>query len=113
MAVLIEIAVAAAGLLLAALIVWMLHVARRIVPGVAHFLDDWAGQPERKGVAARPGVMARLQSMEKIIIEVRSETSSNAGRSMNDLLHQTAADLAALRRRVEFFEHKREEREDS
>lgn len=37
---------------------WVL--ARKTIRRVGNFLDDWAGEPERRGVAARAGVMERL-----------------------------------------------------
>lgn len=33
---------------------------------LAHFLDDWFGEEARPGVAARPGVMERLERLEEL-----------------------------------------------
>ncbi|MFC3996431.1 hypothetical protein ACFOVU_10920 [Nocardiopsis sediminis] len=43
------------------------------------FLDDWAGEPERPGVEARPGVMERLRTLEQSVAEVRREVRHNDG----------------------------------
>lgn len=37
----------------------------RIFRRIDHFMDDWFGEPARPGVAARPGVMERLCSVER------------------------------------------------
>jgi hypothetical protein len=86
---------------------------------ITDFLDDWAGQPQRPGVAARPGVMARLEAVEETTADISQETKPNHGHSMRDIVHQTStdlagvkADVAALRGRTELFEHERHDRED-
>ena len=97
---------------------WGLGSARKMHRRVTNFLDDWAGQPPRPGVDARPGVMKRLQDVEKIVTEVRAETQPNDGHSLRDVVYRTASDVAdvkdtvaMLSGRVELFEHQREDRE--
>lgn len=110
-------AVATLGLVLGTLLTWCGRRARRVWHRVRDFLDDWSGQPEREGVPARPGVMARLLAMEHGVAEVRAETQPNGGTSLRDVVHRTASDVAdvkakqeAMRQRMELFESQRQER---
>jgi len=71
--------------------------------GMNHFLQDWNGEPDRKGVPARPGVMQRLQTidesgtrtdlwMEKygpIIDKLDHEMHPNGGGSLADAVNRT------------------------
>jgi hypothetical protein len=109
---------AAGGAALLGILTWAAKTARGMHRRVTDFLDDWAGQPARKGVDGRPGVMERLQDVEKIVTEVRAETQPNGGHSLRDVVHRTAADVldvktdvAKLAGRVELFEHQREDRD--
>lgn len=54
--------------------------------GLANFLEDWNGEPARKGVPARPGVMERLANVEK-------ELTLNGGRSLKDTVVRMAGQL--------------------
>ena len=49
--------------------------ALKLFKPVGAFLDDWNGEPQRPGVPARKGVMARLESIEEHLKDVptRSE----------------------------------------
>ena len=111
---LIALAAAAAGLA-----AWGLRWAWRILRQTGHFLDDWKGEPERDGLPATPGVMARLHSMEQIVAGISMEVHPNGGHSLRDVVHQTAGDVAQIktgqaemRRRMELFETERSVRED-
>lgn len=69
--------VIAAGLGLVAVLA---RTARRtwlMFQALDDFLDDWRGTPERSGVAARPGVLARLGAIEH-------EVRTNNGSSLKD-----------------------------
>lgn len=71
--------------------------------GLNHFLEDWNGEPDRVGVAGRPGVMKRLQTidesgtktdawMEKygpIIDKLDHEMHPNGGGSLADAVNRT------------------------
>lgn len=57
--------------------------------GLANFLEDWNGEPARKGVPARPGVMERLANVEK-------ELTLNGGRSLKDTVMRMAGQLDRL-----------------
>jgi hypothetical protein len=93
---------AAASLALAVggLLVWCGRWAWRILREVSHFLDDWRGEPARSGMAARPGVLARLASLEDSVTAVRTEVSPNHGKSIRDVIHQTKRDVDAIKRHI-------------
>lgn len=66
---------------------WVIPLGRK----VSHFIDDVAGEPERPGVPARPGLMERVTSIEQTqtkhgqtIDTVRHELFPNSGKSMRD-----------------------------
>jgi hypothetical protein len=95
---------------------WAVRQAWRILRRINHFLDDYAGQPARDGLPARPGFMARLTSVEESLAHVVAETKPNHGTSLRDVVHRTAADVAdikaeqaAVRVRLEVFEARRRE----
>ncbi|HUY46673.1 MAG TPA: hypothetical protein VMV92_13215 [Streptosporangiaceae bacterium] len=113
-------AVVIAATAIATLIAWALRWAWRILSRTTRFLDDYFGEPAREGLPARPGVMARLQKVEDITTEVRTEIRTNGGTTLRDVVYQTAADMAgvkealdALTGRVELFEVQRENRESN
>jgi hypothetical protein len=77
---------------------WALGRAGRIVRRIVHFLDDYAGQPARDGMEAKPGFMARLGSVEQLLADVVAETTPNGGGSMRDEVARTARDVADIKR---------------
>lgn len=92
--------VAALAALLAAvggLACWALRTGWRVTRRISHFLDDYAGEAARDGLPARPGLMARLTSVEKALDHVVSETSPNHGNSLRDIVLKTAADVAEIK----------------
>ena len=72
-----------------------------MVRRVGHFLDDWAGQPQRPGVAARPGVIERLSGIEGRLGTVEHEVQHNNGGSLKDGARRTEDAVEALASRVE------------
>jgi hypothetical protein len=99
-------------------LVWCARWALRVLLRTRDFLDDWGGQPARPGVEARPGVMARLQAVETAVAKVLAQTQPDHGHSLRDVVHQIREDVsdvkndqAAMRARMELFEHERESRE--
>ncbi|MFJ1664791.1 hypothetical protein ACIOK4_00090 [Streptomyces bottropensis] len=75
-------AVAVAGLIT---LVWRaVRGARRIVDRMDDLADDWNGTPERPGVPARLGVMARLHRIEERMGAVEHELQPNHGHSLRD-----------------------------
>lgn len=100
-------------------IAWAVRWAWRILRRITHFLDDYAGQPARDGLPAKPGFMARLGSVEQLLANVVAETTPNGGGSMRDEVARTARDVgdikqdqASMRARIELWEHQRAGRED-
>lgn len=89
---LVALAVAVAGFL-----VWAARHGWHILRRITHFLDDYAGQPARDGMPARPGFMARLTSVETLLSRVDAETSPNHGTSLRDVVHQTARDVGEIK----------------
>lgn len=71
---------------------WAWRAARR----VTHFLDAWNGQPEADGIPARPGVMARLGTLEETVTAVHAETQANHGTSLRDVVNRTEAAVAGI-----------------
>lgn len=66
---------------------WVIPFARK----VSHFIDDVAGEPERPGVPARPGLMERVTTIEttqeehsKTLATVSHEVTTNHGSSLKD-----------------------------
>ena len=77
--------IAGAALLTALGVFWkvatsVLRWARR----VTDFFDDWNGEPARKGVPARPGVLERLSGIEGRVEAVEHELHPNSGASLRD-----------------------------
>lgn len=96
----------------------MVRSAWRFLRRVVRFLDDYAGQPARDGMPAKPGFMGRLASVEEGLAHVVAETTPNGGRSIKDMVTRTASDITdiraeqgAMRRRMELFETQRAGRE--
>ena len=93
---------------------WFLRSAWRIVRRAGRFLDEYFGEPPHDGVAATPGVMARLGSIEATIDRVVAETTPNSGKSLRDAVGRIESDVTLiktdqteLRRRMELFEARR------
>ena len=118
-------------------IAWALRWGWRILTRTTRFLDDFFGEPARKGVPERPGVMSRLQSLTDEVTKVRAQVIPNGGSSLRDAVDRVSSDLklvaedltehrhvtgpaitqltedvGELRRRVELFETERAVRDD-
>ena len=85
---------------LGTLVVWGARIFYRVTSKLIRFLDDYNGQPEHDGVAARPGVQARLARLEAMVASIVAETKPNGGTSLRDVVHQTANDVVKLRTEV-------------
>jgi hypothetical protein len=69
----------------------------RLVLGTTRFLEDWFGEPPRGGLAATPGIMARVAALETLVVTIASETQPDGGSSMRDIVHRIAADVADVK----------------
>ena len=90
-------AACAVAAILAGLMVWAVRWVWKILIRTLQFLHDWEGEPEREGVAARPGVMLRLHSVEDSLAKVLTEVSPNGGRSLRDDVARMRADVADIK----------------
>lgn len=90
---------------------WTGRHAWRFLSRMVRFLDDYFGTPAHDGLPEKPGVMARLGSVEKLVDQVLAETQPNSGQSLRDVVSRTAADVvtvktdqAAMRGRMDALE---------
>lgn len=60
----------------------------RISRNTRQMADDWKGEPARPGVAARPGVMQRLFTIEQQLAVVHHEVQPNGGSSIKDQINR-------------------------
>ncbi|MFC8290079.1 hypothetical protein ACFUJ0_06040 [Streptomyces sp. NPDC057242] len=80
----------------AALLYRWIRGIRRVLRGLADFLDDWTGTPGRAGVPERPGVMQRLASLEAQAAVIKHEVRPNSGSSLRDAVDRVDARTAHL-----------------
>lgn len=60
------------------------------------FDRDWYGEPERPGVAARPGVMEQLSSLRSQVAVVHNEVIYNHGGSIKDVVEHVKTRLETV-----------------
>lgn len=84
--------------------------SRKLAKQAGYFFVDWAGQPARDGVAAIPGVMARLAGHDDALAagakadhdaadaltEIRAELRTNGGSSVRDEIRAIKPALAQV-----------------
>ncbi|MFH8577100.1 hypothetical protein [Streptomyces zaomyceticus] len=70
--------------------------ALRLHRRIDQFMDDWAGEEERPGVPARPGVMERVSGIEERLSRVEHELYPNSGGSLRDAVDLANHRLARL-----------------
>ena len=106
---------------------WAGRYAWQVMRRTTRFLDDYFGDPGHDGLAAKPGVMARLQSVEELVTKVAAElsrvaveTMPNDGTSIHDVvarielaLSKAETEQASMRARMEQLETQRVGREDA
>lgn len=69
--------------------------ARRL----GHLIDDLAGEPPRPGVPARPGVMVRLEQLERRLATVETHSAqlvTNGGAHLADAIHRIEKNSRAV-----------------
>ena len=98
---------------------WAARYGWRVLRRTIHFLDDWGGESAHDGLDAKPGVMARLKSVEDLMAKVVAETTPNGGGTLRDVVKRTAQDVAdikteqaAVRARLELYDARRTAREE-
>lgn len=62
---------------------------------IVHMFDDMAGAPARKGVAARPGLMERMASMEALAGQLQVTQNAHT-EQLNSLTDETAEQSRVL-----------------
>lgn len=96
-------ALAAAGTVVA--LVWGgLKLYHNLLKRGSQFLDDWNGEPERPGVPARQGVMARLHNQDVILADhsetlkhIMHEVNYNSGSTIKDAVHRIDNSLVEVK----------------
>lgn len=79
-------------------VMWKVRVIwHRVGDRFEQLLDDWQGVEAHPGVAARPGVMERLDAHDQALAALQAQMSPNGGSSLKDSLNRIERDLAALR----------------
>lgn len=73
-----------------------LHKGTKLIKRFIHFLDDYLGEEERPGFAARPGIQERLGYMESEIYCISYEMRPNAGSSIKDAINRIEKRLDTL-----------------
>lgn len=71
---------------------WLWGVFKRI----EQLIEDFNGASERPGVAARPGVLERLQAMDGDLATVKAELSYNSGSTLKDAVRRIDHNVADL-----------------
>lgn len=89
-------ALAALATVCGGLLLWLFRHLWRVLRRITRFLDDFFGEPAREGLPAKPGVMARLASVETIAEKVAAEMTVNHGGSMRDAVNAMGADVTSM-----------------
>jgi hypothetical protein len=76
-------------------------VWRKIIRPVLLMAHDWNGQPARAGVAARPGVMERLDNHDTILRQIHAEVNFNHGGSIKDTVTRIETDVKIIQTRLD------------
>lgn len=65
---------------------WVVRRGWKAARRFSRFLDDFFGEPDREGVPGKPGVLARLVTVESDVSGVLHEVTPNGGASAHDHL---------------------------
>lgn len=85
-----------AAVLLIMLAVWAVRKAAPVLRKLGHLVDDLVGEPARPGVEARPGLMERMEAVEKKAEIIRHEMFPNSGASLRDAVDQQGRAIARI-----------------
>lgn len=79
---------------------WILRKIFRGLRLLVRFTDDYFGEPASPGRAARPGVMSRLDKLEKVQNDISMQVHLNGGGSMKDSVVRTEKTVDDLKAHV-------------
>jgi len=82
---------------LAGCVVAILKWGRKIM----QMVDDFNGTNQRPGVPERPGVMARLQTLDEKVAAVHAEVNYNHGTTIKDAVSRIETDLKGVHDRMD------------
>jgi len=97
--------------MIGAVAVLFLRKSWHLIIGTIDFLRAWNGEEETPDHPARPGVLKRLDAVEKGLAHAVAELSPNGGGSVKDKVDQIVKSLDGMRLRMEQLENQREKRE--
>lgn len=75
----------------------MMKYGRRIM----QMVEDFNGTKVRPGVPERPGVMARLQTLDEQVAAVHTEVNYNHGTTIKDAVARIETDVKDLHKRLD------------
>ncbi len=76
-------------------------VWRKLMRPVVLMAKDWNGEAARAGVAARPGVMERLDAHDRMLNTIHDEVNLNHGGSIKDAVHRIESDVKSINERLD------------
>lgn len=68
---------------------------------IMQMVDDFNGTRQRPGVPERPGVMARLQTLDEKVAAVHTEVNYNHGTTIKDAVSRIETDLKGVHDRLD------------
>lgn len=78
-------------------IIAMMRWGRKIM----QMVEDFNGTAKRPGVPERPGVMARLQTLDERVDAVHTEVNYNHGTTIKDAITRIETDVKGLHERLD------------
>jgi hypothetical protein len=63
---------------------------------IMQMVEDFNGTEERPGVPSRPGVMARLQTLDEQVAAVHTEVNYNHGTTIKDAITRIETDVKGI-----------------
>jgi hypothetical protein len=69
---------------------------------IGHLLDDLEGEPARPGQPnPRPGVLERLDNLDRAVEEIRAQVTIDGGTSLKDVAIATREEVTDLHRKID------------